>query len=249
MKMARLFFYVILISLLALAAVFSCGDDDDDSGSSNDSDTDDDDSDDDDLDYGDWWPPEPGLSFVYAVSEWTFQEFEFTATVIGDDLFEGETYTKLEFGDLLKATSIGVEVWYDLSTPGQAGFAGANMFWSDESMGSFIMDDPVYLFLNPVLDDPTSDTATGTFSEPVNGDVPLTMVVTSTTLDLDTSVTVPYGTVGNCVKVQVDIDEDFAHTWQDRQQSSVLYLYRDLGLISLTGDFLFGFKVELKDIL
>jgi len=257
-----LLFLVILVGLV-IGMMASCGDDDDDDDDADDDadddddtdddDTDDDDTDDDDddddFDFGDWWPPDPGTSFLYAVTEWTLDEFEFTATIIGDDLFEGETYTKLEFGDLFKATSIGVEVWYDLTTPGKAGFAGANMFWSDASLGSFIMDDPVYLTINPIVDDPISDTATGIFTEPVNGDVPLTMVVTTTTLDLDTSVTVPYGTVDNCLKIKVDIDEDFAHTWVDRLQSSELYIHRDLGLVKVSGDFLFGFHVELKEVL
>ena len=270
----RSFWLVILAALLLIAmpiAVGSCDDDDDDDNdddgdddatdddatdddATDDDATDDDDDDDDDTAGAGWYPPPPGISFVYDATEWTALEYQLTATVIGDDAFDDGTYTLIEMGDLEAGDAIGLQTWFELVTEGEVGFKGANMYWTDQTKasgepdGSFVMDDVIVIYAGSTEGVPQTSSSDGTWSDPVYPNVSVSMEITSTTTDADASVTVPYGTVDGCKQVAISIFEDFATTYVDRTVNATLYLHPDLGLVKIDGDFLFGFTLELAEV-
>ena len=261
-----LYTFSVLLLVLALAytglTIISCDDDDDDDNDDDDDDdnddNDDNDTDDDDDDDDNWFPPDPGMTFLYEVVEWTFLEFEFEATVIGDDTFDDGTYTKFEFGDLDATDAIGAELWFDLTTVNEVGFKGANMYWSDADKisnkaavpdGSFTLDDPVILYVSQTGGVPQTSSADGEWNDPTYGVVPVSMEFTSTTTSVNATVTVPYGTVDNCTVVALEVYEEFAHTYQNRTVNVNLTFHEDLGLVKVDGDFVFGFTLALKDVL
>ena len=231
------------------AADDDAADDDDDDA------TDDDDDDDDDTAGAGWYPPPAGASFVYDATEWTALEYQLTATVVGDDAFDDGTYTLIEMGDLDASDAIGLQTWFELVTEGEVGFKGANMYWTDLAKasgppdGSFVMDEVIVIYDNPTEGVPQVSSADGTWSDPVYPNVAVSMEITSTTLDADATVTVPYGMVEGCRKVAVAIFEDFETTYVDRNVSATLYLHSDLGLVKIEGDFLFGFTLELAEVI
>ena len=261
---------VLFLSALAVAVVFSCGDDDDDDDDKDDGDddssdddtsddddtTDDDDDstddDDDSVDWGDWWPPPAGTSVVYEVLEWKGGTYDLTAEIIGQETYNGGTYTKFQLGDFTADDIIGIQGWLDLSTEGQFGFAGSEIYWSNdiksdtEPEGVFDLDAPVYIYINPTLNDPKESTASGTwdiYNQPGTYDATLI----STTLSTDASVTVPYGTVDDCFEVKVDFWQQFS-LWPDVDGSTTFYFHSELGLVMTSGANMMGFSLKLKDI-
>ena len=244
--------FLMMIALLSVSLFFvACGDDDDDDDDNDDGD-DDDDDDDDDVDMGDWWPPPDGFSATYDAYEWQGFDYQLDLTVIGADTFNGDPYTKVQLGDFTEDDIIGYYAWFDFSTVGQIGFVGSEIYWTNtaksdtEPNGVFDLDDPVYIYINSTLDDPITDTGSGSWTIwgiPSTVDISLT----STTLDTNASVTVPYGTVDNCYKVQIDITEDFSE-WDSFSETAIFYFHRDLGMVQLTGTMMMGFYLDLLSI-
>jgi hypothetical protein len=271
------FFLAILLALVTAFAVAACGDDDDDDDNDaaddddnddndnndngdddDDNDTagddDDDDDDDDTTDpWGDWWPPAAGQTFLYQVFEWQGFTSDMELSLMGEESHDGGTYTKIQLGDFTAEDIVGFQGWFDFSTPGQIGFNGANIYWTNtkladtEPNGIFDLDDNVVIYLNLTLDEPQVDTGTGSWT--IWG-IPSTFstTLTSTTLDNDASVTVPYGTVDHCMKVQVGIHEEFSE-WPSFDGTAVFYFHKDLGMVKLEGSQLMGFSFDLKDVL
>ena len=250
-------FLMVLVFVLSicLSMVLGCGDDDDDDSGDDDDNGDDDDSgddDDDSVDWGDWWPPADGSSYLYEASEWQGGAYDLMLEVLGDDVLNSQTYTKVQLGNFTDIDIIGFHLWLDLSTPGQIGFAGSQIYWaakdkSDSPGGIFELDAPVYIYLNPTLNDPQTDSTSGTWTVWGNpGTVDITL--TSTTLDKNASVTVPYGTIDGCWEIQVDAVEEF-ELWDTYNGSATIYFHKDLGFVKIGGERLMGFFLELKDVL
>ncbi|HDH97020.1 MAG TPA: hypothetical protein ENF73_04770 [Proteobacteria bacterium] len=247
--------WMLALLLLGLALgllLSSCGGGGDDDSGDDDDAADDDTGDDDtgDDDWGDWWPPEEGLTVVYDVQEWTGAHYDAEVKVLGDDEFNGETYTKIEMGDFEAQDIMGFHGWFDFSTPGEIGFAGAEIYWwnakdDTEPDGIFNLDEPVYIFVNRTLNEPKTDSADGTWTiwgNPTSFHVELT----SETVDLDATVTVPYGTVEHCVRVDVDIHEEFGD-YPDFDGNASFYFHKELGFVKIEGANLMGFSLQLKE--
>lgn len=239
----------VFLAVLFVTAIFSCSDEDDE----DDDDVSDDDDDDDDYEWGDWWPPTAGMTFVFQVAEWQGFSYDMTATIIGQEEYNEGTYTKLQLGDFTADDIVGLQGWFDFSTEGQVGFAGAEIYWTNTSKadltpnGIFELDAPVYIYINPMLDHPKSSTASGTWTiwdNPGTYDVTLT----STTISTDASVTVPYGTVDDCFEIKVDFLQQFS-LWDDVNGSATFYFHHELGLVMTSGSNLMGFSLKLKEIL
>lgn len=264
-------FAVLLTAYMTAAIGCGCGDDDDDdddtdddSGSDDDSGTDDDsdddgaddDTSDDDDDAGNWWPPPTGWSAIYEVFEYLGNTYDMTATVLGEEDVNGDPWTVVELGDFGASDIVGMKGWLDFSTPYQVGFTRGHVYWTNiskaddtEPDGVFEMTDPAYIIGSSNLNDPQVDVGEGTWT--INDVVSeYTMELTTTTLDLNATVTVPYGTVNGCVKLQVDSFETFSE-WPDSNITVYFYAHPDLGFVKMEGD-LFGFagfRPELKEIL
>ena len=82
------------------------------------------------------------------------------------------------------------------------------------------------------------------WGDPTEFDVELT----STTLDNDATVTVPYGTVEHCYEVLLESYEQFG-MWPDSYGEGTLYFHPELGLVKMEGDYMMGFRLELKEVL
>ena len=265
-----LFFVLACVLTLAIASGCDCGDDDDDNDDNDvadddvadddvadddvaDDDVADDDVADDDVAGNDWWPPDGGQTYLYEVAEWTPANYELEAQIIGDDNYGGETYTKVQLGDFTEDDIIGLQGWFDFNTEDQIGLVASHLYWTNfdkadtEPDGMFEMDDIIYMYLSDTLDDPQTDTGAGTWTVWGN---PTTFYVelTSTTLDNDATVTVPYGTVEHCKKVLLESHEEFG-IWPDSDAEGTLYFHDELGLVKMEGDYMMGFKLELKDVL
>jgi hypothetical protein len=109
------------------------------------------------------------------------------------------------------------------------------------------MDELVYMFISDTLNDPQTDTGSGTWT--IWGDeTEFYVELTSETMALDVTVDVPYGTVEHCKQVNITAHQEFG-MWPDSDGTATFYFHPELGLVKESGAKIMGFGLELKDVL
>ncbi len=195
-----------------------------------------------------WFPPPTGLGFLYRIFESQTESYDGTATVLGIDslTFPGERYVKVQVGSFTEEERKGFIAWLDLSKINRIGYKGAELYWgnitskrngSPKKNGVItwdmleVFDTPLYVEYTGTTGTKKTTTSSGKyyFDGDMNDYIEVTMSAEYTFSSLNATVTVPYGTVKNCIKLDITFTETAVGI--NVSFTGEYYLRSDIGLI------------------
>lgn len=191
--------------------------------------------------HSDWFPPSNAWTFQYKIYSTPTDTFTGTGEILGvdDETFPGESYIKIRCGIFSEQGWRGMIFWLGLSTLNKVTYKAGEFYYDDLTAKSnpTSASDPVWAFKevwDPPLEVEYGQTgqektfnSTGYFyfggntSNPTVLPTTLTYSISST----NATVTVPYGTVDNCYKLDMTITQD------EFSFSGSNYLRPDLGVV------------------